>query len=179
MIDEHQTREVWLPVLQYEGIYEVSNLGRVRRDMGTTASRNTWPGRLLQPVQSNEYWIVSLSKDGAVKNHALHRLVLSSFCGAEPFDGAQACHNDGDPNNNALSNLRWDSALGNQADVDRHGNRCRGEDVFGARLTERDVVAIRELIAAGLRNRPIAERYGVSISTIHLIRHERIWRHVA
>lgn len=47
------------------------------------------------------------------------------------------------------------------------------------KATERDVVAIRELIAAGLRNRPIAERYGVSISTIHLIRHERIWRHVA
>ena len=106
-------------------------------------------------------------------------MVMVAFCGADPFPGAQVCHNDGDTSNCRLVNLRWDTAYGNQADVDRHGTRCRGEDVFGAKLTETDVAMIRKRIAGGERNPVIASDFGVSTSTIHLIRHNRIWRHVA
>ncbi len=166
-------REVWVPVLGYEGVYEVSIFGRVRRD--ASASPRT---EFIKPSTTHGYLHVSLSKDGVVRTHRLHRLVLSSFCGQEPFPGAHAAHNDGDKTNCALANLRWASPVENQADVDRHGRRCRGEDVYGAVLTEGAVRDIRRRIGDGERNPSIARDFKVSISTVHLIRHKRIWKHI-
>lgn len=172
------TREVWMPVPDYEGLYEVSNLGRVRRDLAAPARSLGVPGKALSPC-GGIYPIVTLSKAGVVRTHRLHLLVLRAFCGPAPFYGAHGAHNDGDPQNCALANLRWATPVENQADVDRHGRRCKGEDVFGAKMTEDGVRKVRDLIAKGFRNPQIAKRFGVSVSTIHLIRHNRIWRHVA
>lgn len=160
--------EVWLSVPGYEGVYQVSNMGRVRRG-----------GRVLSPSKDpHGYYCVSLSLGGVVATKRVHKLVLNAFCGEAPFAGAQAAHNNGSPDDNRLVNLRWATPVENQQDVDRHGRRCRGEDVYGAVLKAPDVLRIRERLAAGERNRPIAEDYGVSISTVHLIRHRRIWRHI-
>lgn len=162
--------EVWLPVVGYEGLYEVSNLGRVRRQ-GAYAC--------LRPIDGGRgYLMVSLSNVTA-KNYPVHRLVLTAFCGPEPFPGAQAAHNDGDRANARLTNLRWATPAENQADRVRHGTMCRGSDVFGAVLNEDAVAEIRRRIRSGERNLPIADHYGVSVSTIHLIRHNKTWRHVA
>lgn len=166
-------REVWLPVVGYEGYYEVSNLGRLRRD--AAASPRT---EIIQPCGGDTYPVVSLSRNGEVRTHRLHKLVLTAFCGPAPFEGAHAAHNDGDKANCRLTNLRWATPAENQADVDRHGRRCRGAEVFGAKLEEADIKAIRQRIAKGERNPGIARDFAVSISTIHLIRHNRIWRHV-
>lgn len=168
MSEAKHPHEVWLPVRDYEGFYEASNLGSIRR-VG---------GAVLTPSATRGYLHVSLSKNGDIKTCRVHVVVLSSFCGPPPFPGAQASHNDGDQSNCSLANLRWATPIENQADVDRHGRRCKGEDVFGSVLTEREVKAIRYRINNGERNRPIAEAFEVSISTIHLIRHGRIWRHV-
>lgn len=172
-------REVWLPVRGYEGLYEASNLGRIRRDPRAPCRSLGVPGKTLSPSFCGGYAVVSLSKSGEVKNHRVSRVVLEAFCGPPPFAGAHAAHNDGDTANNRLTNLRWATPLENQADVERHGNRVKGESVFGAVLTETDVREIRKRCASGERNRPIAQDFGVSISTVHLIRHNRIWRHVA
>jgi hypothetical protein len=159
--------EVWLPVCGYEGVYEVSNHGKIRRGE-----------RVLAPSTANGYLHVSLSLHGAIITHRVHVLVLTAFCGPPPFCGAQAAHNDGNQINCHLTNLRWASAVENQADVERHGHRCKGTSVYGAILDDAGVRTIRALISAGSRNRPIAERFGVSISTIHLIRHNQTWKHV-
>lgn len=162
--------EVWLPAPEFEGLYEVSNLGRVRR-IGS--------GTCLASVDRGDgYPFVTLS-NGKVKNCPVHRLVLTAFCGPPPFEGAQAAHNDGDRGNPKLTNLRWASPSENQADRIRHGTMCRGSAVFGAVLNEDDVCQIRQRIRAGERNPEIANDFGVSISTIHLIRHNRTWKHVA
>jgi hypothetical protein len=164
------TVEVWLPIEGLDTAYEASNQGRIRR-VG---------GACLKPVSSTGgYMVVTLPVGGVWRNHRVSRVVLTAFCGMPPFDGAHAAHNDGDNSNNALTNLRWATPVENQADIDRHGHRCRGESVFGAQLTEQDVRAIRRRCAAGERNKPIAQDHGVSISTVHLIRHNRTWRHVA
>lgn len=165
--------EVWLPVPDYDGVYEASNLGRVRRQLPEGL-------RMIAPVASTGgYRVVSLSKDGVATKYTLARVILSAFCGPAPFAGAHAAHNSGDVSDNRLVNLRWATPTENQADVDRHGHRCKGEDVFGAVLDQQSVKSIRARCALGERNRPIAEDYGVSVSTIHLIRHNRIWKHVA
>ena len=174
-----ETAEVWMPVLGYEGIYEASNKGRIRRSFEANARSLGVPGKELRPVLSEKgYARVSLSKDGVVTNHAVHRLVLIAFCGPPPFEGAHAAHNDGDPSFNALTNLRWASPAENQQDVDRHGNRTRGSAIAGAKLTEKDIPSIRRRISAGESYPTIASDFGVSVSTISLIKKQRIWAHV-
>lgn len=173
------TREVWMPVLGYEGYYEASNLGNVRKDIASSNRSLGIAGKILKPSANKfGYQHISLSKNGVVKTHRVAKVILSAFCGDKPFEKAHVAHNDGNPSNNKLTNLRWATALENQYDVLRHGNRCNGEDVFGAKLKADDIIRIRQRILNGERNKPIAEDFGVSISTIHLIRHNRIWRHV-
>jgi len=172
--------EVWLPVIDYEGIYEVSNHGRIRRDFAAPARSLGVPGRILTPCSGPKgYLLVTLSKAGIVTTKRLHKIVLSAFCGDAPFSGAHAAHNDGDKQNCRLDNLRWATPAENQADRVRHKTDIRGSDVFGAVLCEAEVSEIRKRINGGERNPSIASDYGVSISTIHLIRHNRTWRHVA
>ena len=75
--------EEWRPVVGYEGWYEVSNLGRVRR---MRPSRNTHVGRVL--VQSlrrkGSYRVVSLSKENEVHSRFVHCLVAEAFLGPRP-----------------------------------------------------------------------------------------------
>lgn len=173
-------KEIWLDVVGYEGLYEASNLGKVRRSYSAPHRSLGVPGQVLKPaIQKNGYHTISLSSDGNVKNHKVSRIILSAFCGPEPFDGAHAAHNDGDKSNNKLTNLRWASPRENQKDIERHNRRCKGSDVFGAVLNDDSVKEIRRRIGSGERNPQIAKDFRVSISTIHLIRHGRIWKHVS
>lgn len=116
------TYEVWRPIPGYTG-YEVSTLGRVRgRDRMVRAR----PGyeRFVKgtvhvgAVDGNGYRQVNL----AGKTVRVHLLVLLAFSGPRP-DGLEACHNNGDPLDNRLANLRWDTRLENMRDVVRHGRR--------------------------------------------------------
>lgn len=158
--------EIWRRISGYPG-YEVSSWGGVRGPRGT-----------LAPVQSGDYQIVSIGDGQVWRTARVHKLVVDAFLGDPPFDGAIAAHNDGDSCNNRASNLRWTTPLDNQADRDRHGTRIRGSEVFGAKLHEDDIPLIRRRIAAGERYKTIAEDFGVSISTISLIKRDAIWRSV-
>lgn len=162
--------EVWLPVPGYEGTYEVSNFGNVRR---------VSTGRILQHVDGPKgYPIVSLSQHGITKNNAVHRIVLNAFCGPQPFEGAQAAHNDGNTLNPRLTNLRWASPTENQADRIRHRTDLRGEAVFGAVLTEDKVREIRERLSTGRTYKQLGKEYGVDPGTIYHIKHRKTWKHV-
>lgn len=80
----------------YEGMYEVSNLGRVRRD-----------GKILKPSKNKKgYLQVSLCKNGTKKNARIHRLVAQSFI-SNPQNLPQINHKDEDKTNNAVENLEW------------------------------------------------------------------------
>jgi hypothetical protein len=113
----------------------------------------------------------------------VHRLVLEAFIGPCPH-GMEACHWDGRPENNQLSNLRWDTDLANQADSARHGTKRKppiflGEKHHATTITEDDVKIIRG--AGGHRDALgiLAARYSLSIQTIWRIRHRKTWAHVA
>lgn len=107
------TQEEWRPVVGYEGRYEVSDLGRVRSLLTNT---------VLKPMiaASGGYHVVALHNEGQ-RMVRVNRIVLTAFVGEAP-NGTVSCHNDGDPTNNALRNLRWDTYSENVYDVVRHGN---------------------------------------------------------
>lgn len=115
--------EEWRPIPGTDGIYEVSNLGRVRSLDRTitevTGKQRRKNGRVLSPFKgdANGHQVISIGKRD---RRYVHVLVLEVFVGPRP-EGYEACHNDGDPHNNALSNLRWDSASANQRDRLQHG----------------------------------------------------------
>jgi len=90
------SEEIWLPVNDYEEIYEVSDLGRIRR---------IETGRILKgnSVGLGGHLQVTLSKSGNEKNMFVHRLIASAFLGLE--GGLQVNHLDRNPLNNNLSNL--------------------------------------------------------------------------
>lgn len=116
--------EDWRPVVKFEGLYEVSDRGRVRsvdrviphRKYGQMNAR----GQVLRLRQHPDGHLrVNLSKSSAVLTRWVHVLVLEAFVGPCPA-GMEGCHFDGDPTNNALANLRWDTREGNWHDRKRH-----------------------------------------------------------
>ena len=122
---EETEEEVWKPIAGYEGLYEVSNQGRVRSlDRVVTSSSGqvyARKGRTLKVSPGNVgYPVVGLSRAGVVKNRLVHRLVLETFVGP-PEEGLEACHNNGVKTDNRLSNLRWGTSAENTEDIRRHG----------------------------------------------------------
>ena len=109
--------EIWKHVVGYEGLYEVSDLGRIRSlDRSRPHSRNANYSFLCRGKirkihnDKNGYQRVTLCKGGRQSNKQVHRIVGYAFLGLT--DDLQIDHVDGDPKNNRLDNLR--TATGGQ-----------------------------------------------------------------
>lgn len=104
--------EHWLPVTNYEGLYDISDQGRVWSHIR---------GRLLKPRPTEQGVLrVVLCGNGEQKERQISRLVLTEFDSPCP-DGLECCHRDDDPKNNWLYNLRWDTRRANTFDKIRNG----------------------------------------------------------
>lgn len=109
--------EVWVPIGGYEGSYEVSDAGRVK----SLPRRSRLQEKILSGHRDKGgYRVVNLSRNSKSRPRRVHQLVLLAFVGPCP-DGHEACHNDGDPGNNSVSNLRWDTKSANALDKVTHG----------------------------------------------------------
>lgn len=115
--------EEWRPVARYEGVYEVSSQGRVRRIKPAPGVK---VGRVLRPSTATRYLTVALSQGGKPKTHYVHRLVCESFHGPPPFEGAHVLHWDDDRENNTPGNLRWGTVSENMHDAVRNGGYRNG-----------------------------------------------------
>lgn len=174
--------ERWLPVVGYEGIYEVSDHGRVRSLDRTIRHRNGHVtrrrGRVLRLSSTvSGYPQAGLRSGDRDGQRLVHRLVAEAFIGPCP-EGMECRHLDGNRRNNSPSNLAWGTHAENVADQATHGTRRVGESVAQAKLTERDVRAIRQACADGEPQRSIARRYGVTQTLISRILLRKTWRHV-
>lgn len=89
--------EIWRPVVGYEGLYEVSNTGRVRRVSDLM---------VLKFSDSRGYYGVHLRKDGKRKTFRVHRLVAQAFI-LNPDGLPEVNHIDENKSNNSVDNLEW------------------------------------------------------------------------
>lgn len=171
-----EKQERWLAVRGFEGLYEVSDLGRVRSLDRVVANGSRWPGRLcsLTPHGAG-YRIVGLSKDG--KSHAIlvHRIVLEAFVGPCP-PGMQGAHGNGIRDDNRLTNLRWDTISGNHADKFRHGTMPMGSRHYRAKLTEAQAREIIKRRKGGETLARIAKAFGVTPSNVLYIAKGKSWK---
>lgn len=162
--------EEWLSVVGYEGWYEVSSFGRVRR---TRSGRGTYAGRVLKPIRAaTGYSQVGLRTDGKVTIHLIHWLVMAAFVGPRPH-GMCVNHLDGEKGNNSLWNLEYTTPSGNITHAYMTGLREPANMI----LTPDQVRYIRS--QRGLQSSPrLASILGVHPVTVRDIWQGRTWKSV-
>jgi hypothetical protein len=178
-------REEWRPVVGYEGRYEVSSWGRVRSIDRYVEHNSRWGlqrrivnGRMLRlRIINGGYYCICAWKDGKPRYPHVAHMVAEAFIGPRPRGNIQVCHNDGNPKNNAVGNLRYDTIKNNHADKRKHGTAVFGQKTYNAQLTDDLVKQIR----AHRGRKPLsqlARELGISYPALIQARRGYTWRHV-
>ena len=126
-------KEIWKPIENYEGLYEVSNLGRVRsidriiimKHRNGCNATHYYKGKILATRKNNSgYLKVDLIKDKKAKTFFVHRLVAIAFI-SNVENKPQVNHIDGNKENNTIENIEWCDAFENQQHALNIGLRKR------------------------------------------------------
>lgn len=183
-------QEAWKPVVGFEGIYEVSNLGDVRSvdrityypvNRRAKAFIKATSGKLLtKHTQPTGYIYVQLSNGRARRPKALvHRLVAAAFLD-NPNALPHVNHLDGIKSNNRVDNLEWCTASQNERHAHKTGLKqaLRGASNGRAILSDDCVREIRKLLAEKVPQRTIANHFGIGQKTVSSIHRRATWGHL-
>jgi hypothetical protein len=172
--------ETWLPVVGFEGFYEVSDLGRVRsltRRVRSPRGTRLHTGQVMTPVIDRDgYPRVILRVDGKHYTRKIHRLVCRAFNGPPNALHREVDHIDANRANATAQNLRWVSR-GENAYFTRGRVGALGERNGNAKLT-RDAVSQIKLKRGIVSGATLAAAFGVSPYAIYDIWRGRRWAHV-
>lgn len=177
MADTHSTSaEEWRPVVGWEGWYEVSTLGAVRRVPKTTRFD---AGHVLgQYLDNDGRRRVKLRAQGRRADPRVYQLVAAAFLGPCPV-GLEVNHKDHDKTNDVLTNLEYATRSQNMKHSHANGRpRARGIGHGRARLGEADVLSIRTRRTNGESASKLSREYKVSRTQINRIAAGKHWRHV-
>lgn len=182
--------EIWLAVPEYQDIYEVSSLGRVRSLNRSIINKNgelqLISGKVLKLYRDRYgYLLVYLSQNYCVKTQSVHHLVARTFLAAPDGEVGSKLysyclnHIDGNKQNNGVDNLEWvTNAQNHQHAIDRGLFNSHGSQT-NSKLTPTQVLDIWELLQEKrLSDRQIALCFDVSVKTIHKIKYGKAWRKV-
>jgi hypothetical protein len=178
--------EIWKDIKDYEGLYQVSNKGRVK---SLNKFRVDLTGRVFkhkEKLLSTKAWIkdgrpyyvkVSLTKDGKKENKLVHRLVAESFI-SNPENKPEVNHKDQNRSNNFIQNLEWVTKEENMKHAIVPGKK--GYNNNNSKLNENDVKNICRLLIAGETNERIIKKLQLSVSSavISNIKYKRHWNHL-
>jgi len=168
--------EIWGDVIGYEGLYQASDQGRVKRLVGYRCRVE----RLLKPcLTTYGYLKVNLCRDGKRTNKLVHHLVLEAHVGEAP-EGCQANHKNGVKADNRVENLEWvTSAENTRHAIDVLGKTNQGKANGNAELTDAKVIEIREFYATGdYSQAELGMMFNVEQNTISQIVNHGRWKHV-
>lgn len=178
-------QEIWKPVLGYEGIYEISDLGRLRSVDRLVRSNygglKPIPGQIMAcPVNERGYAVATLRRDGGKRSRVVHGLVAESFLPADPAR-PNINHIDGNKLNNSASNLERCTQQENVVHAYETGltvGRHSGETHSRAILTEAIVRQARILFSRGIPTSTAAQMLGVTRNSLRAVRRGETWKHV-
>lgn len=159
--------ERWRPVPDYEGIYSVSDRGRVRREAGSERCKVS---RILKPGSDTQgYLHVRLCRNGRGKTTKVHHLVLDAFVGSRR-KGRVCNHKNGTRDDNRLENLEW---------VTHRQNTWHQYHVLGdephARKKVTHLRLIQHRLSLGWSQQRIADDLGIGQWTVSLISRGKHW----
>lgn len=164
--------EIWKPVPEYEGFYEISNLGRVKAlpkyRINRWGGKNLMPERFLALSGGGKlgYVNVSFCVNGRISCQWLHRLVAQVFL--EPVEGKTVInHKDGNKKNNSVSNLEYCTDAENNAHAGKLNLKPIGTKHTNSKFSRDDLTKIRELLnTRKYTHKQIAKLFKVSRCTI-------------
>lgn len=176
-------QEEWANINGYEGLYLISNLGRVMSlPRGKKTSRNI----KSTYIGNKGYEQVGLSGNGNYRTLRIHRLVAEAFI-SNPEKKEQVNHIDGVKTNNCVLNLEWNTNQENRNHAKENGLIAKGETHSGlsgenhgrSKLTEKQVLKIRELFNSGnYTKESLSKQFGVSRINIYRIVTNKLWKHI-
>lgn len=166
-------QEKWRPVFGYEGLYQISDFGGIRRVLPDGKYRI-----LSTKIDWRGYRTAHLSNKKA-KTIKIHKMVLEAFDRPKP-EGLQVNHKDANKLNNHISNLEWVTASENIVHSYKHGLQVdnRGENNGQSKLTPDKVKEIRILKSEKKTHAELAKKFNVSISLIGFIISGKRWAHI-
>ncbi len=178
MIDE--SKERWRPVRDFEGFYEVSNMGRIRslaRWVSARDGKRLIEGKVIDGSKSRAgYQKVELCAGPNRRYCMIHQAVAEAFV---PGNGVLVRHLDGDPSNNCAENLAWGSFKDNEDDKRRHGRVPVGERHPNAKLNDQVVRSIRRMSDQGFSQLRIAKELGLNRGVVGVVVRREGWTHVS
>ena len=159
--------EQWHDVGGYEGLYQVSNFGRVKSFHRGTV-------KILKPALKHCYLFIELNRAGNAEQILIHRLVAQEFI-PNPDGKPQVNHRDGHKLNNYVDNLEWVTGSENQQHAVLNGLIKSGEKNYNAKLTNGQAEYIREN-PNKLSQKELADKFGVRLATISNVQIGKCYR---
>lgn len=184
--------EVWKDIKGYEGLYQVSNIGRVKslerkhktRIKGKECLRHQ-KERIMKQWKRDRYWLVDLWKDGERDIRSVHHLVFETFNNCQT-DGLLIHHKDENKNNNSVENLELMSVL----EHNRHHFCGKHPKIYNKaslesyklmwetrhnNLRPRNIEIIN-LAKVGKKAKELAEQFGICVRQIQqIIKEQNKW----
>lgn len=163
--------ENWKDIDGYEGLYQISDTGNVKR---------TKSGRILKNgTHTCGYLQVNLYKDGKPTTISIHRLVAAAFISSDNLDEVQVNHINGIKTDNTLANLEWvtRSENINHATYSRLRDKSLCENSKQSKLTNEQVREIKNYDGK-VSMAKLAKKYSVSVKLIWNIIQGRSYKHL-
>jgi len=168
--------EKWKSIEGYDGVYEVSNTGKIFRKIACRKAKS----RLIGHLSPQGYQFVVLCKNKIKSKHPVHRLIAQYFIGNPPKNKYSINHKDGNKLNNISSNLEYCSQKENTRHAIKNGLwKNKGTDHWKSRLSEKDIKEIRKIYKTGqISQTELGKRYKVTQPAIYSIVTRKLWSHV-
>ena len=176
-------QEIWKDIKGFEGLYQVSNTGKVRSLDREITKPNKYgevqnfklKGKELRFNDNGKgYLSVQL---GRGNRKYVHRLVAEAFVD-NPNNSPSINHIDNNTKNNKASNVEWVTQQENIQHKVKQGRQHKGEKIPSTKLNENDVREIKKLLKEGVPQSKIAEMYGVTQTPISKIKRGVTWSYV-
>lgn len=167
--------EIWKDIPNYEG-YQISNKGSIR-SFKRSVHTNLAP-KVLKLIINDRYIYVGAQVNKKRRNIPAHRAVAMAFI-PNPLNKPQVNHINGIKHDNRVENLEWCTNAENIAHAVNTGLSRKGEQINFSKLTNEQVLKIREMASQGIKLKEIVKEIGVvGYSSIWDILARRTWKHI-
>ena len=186
MSQERFKMEKWKDIEDYEGRYQISNLGRVKSLKRKTFRYIRESSIIMKPLKGDgRYFQISLWKNGKDKKMYIHRLVGIYFI-PNPDNKPQVNHTDGNRLNNHVKNLEWSTGSENIKHAFDTGliteehirNMSLKSSKISRKFSDHDIYQIFALYKKGFSKAHIARTYNAGETTIRNILSKITYKHV-
>ncbi len=163
--------EIFKP-LKFDNDYLISNYGNIK------IIKSRWKSKINTFLSKRMGGFKKLYVRAQIKgkDYYVHRLVLEHFCNETNYNNLQAAHLDGDPKNNYIGNLIWATPKENSSHKLFHGTSGKGSKNSMSKISENDVLKIRELYSKEIHPKQISNIF--NIKNITAIATGRSWKHL-